>query len=47
MWRIDSYELSEYLDEIFECDAFELHKSVQKDGKQDFYIPYMMNDALE
>ena len=47
MWRIDSYELSEYLDEIFECDAFELHKSAQKDGKQDFYIPYMMNDALE
>ena len=47
MWRIDNLELKRYLDEIVSCDAFELHKSELNNGKQDFYIPYMMNDALE
>ena len=47
MKRISSFELKEYLDEIISCDAFELHKSETHDGKQNFYIPYMMNDALE
>lgn len=47
MWRIDSVELKQYLDEIVSCDAFELHKTELADGKQEFYIPYMMNDALE
>lgn len=47
MWHIDNLELKRYLDEIVSCDAFELHKSELSNGKQDFYIPYMMNDALE
>lgn len=47
MWRIDHLELEQYLNEIAECDAFELHKSELNNGKRDFYIPYMMNDALE
>ena len=47
MWRIDELELKAYLDEIWSCDAFELHRTEKTGGKQDFYIPYMMNDALE
>ncbi len=47
MWRIDNLELGQYLDEIVSCDAFELHKAELPNGKQEFYIPYMMNDALE
>lgn len=47
MWRIDHMELERYLNEIVECDAFELHKSELNNGKWDYYIPYMMNDALE
>ena len=47
MWRIDKAELGQYLDEIVSCDAFELHKTELPNGKQEFYIPYMMNDAVE
>jgi len=47
MWRIDNLELKQYLEEIVSCDAFELHKTETGNGKQEFYIPYMMNDALE
>jgi len=47
MWRIDNFELKRYLDEIVSCDAFELHKTELANGKYEFYIPYMMNDALE
>ena len=44
---ITKEELRAYLDEIISCEAFEFHKSVDSGGKESFYIPYMMNDALE
>lgn len=34
------------LSQILQCHAFELHIR-QAEGKNNFYIPYMMNDALE
>ena len=47
MRYIEQNELKRYLNEILECEAFELHSADAKNGKQNFYIPYMMNDALE
>ncbi len=47
MEKITITEFQKYLDEVIACDAFEFHKSEKKDGVQSFYIPYMMNDALE
>ena len=47
MWQLDNLELKQYLDEIVSCDAFELHKIALENGRYEFYIPYMMNDALE
>lgn len=47
MWQIHPLELEDYLNEILDCDALELHRSEASSGKRDFYIPYMMNDALE
>ena len=44
---MEKLELKQYLDEIVSCEAFELHKTELDNGKQEFYIPYMMNDALE
>lgn len=35
------------LAEIFEHQVFELHLGEERGRKTDFYIPYMMNDALE
>ena len=47
MWQLDNLELKQYLDEIVSCDAFELHKTALENGRYEFYIPYVMNDALE
>ena len=47
MWQLEDFELKQYLDEIVSCDAFELHKTELENGRYEFYIPYMMNDALE
>ena len=44
MTPITEQELLTYLNEIIDCDAFELHTDSLP---QNFYIPYMMNDALE
>lgn len=38
-------ELKISLDELLACNAFELHKA--SENGTDYYIPYMMNDALE
>ena len=35
------------LAEIFQFHVFELHLGEDRGRKADFYIPYMMNDALE
>jgi len=40
-------ELLKYLTELFTYDAFELHTESTSDDMHNFYIPYMMNDALE
>lgn len=47
MRKISNEKLQEYLNEILACNAFELHKKERCDGRADYYIPYMMNDALE
>lgn len=47
MRRITNEELQGYLNEIISCDAFELHAQKKECGRCDYYIPYMMNDALE
>ena len=47
MEAITKEEFQAYLDEIIDCEAFEIHRSSNRDGTQSFYIPYMMNDALE
>lgn len=51
MEKIGCEQLQEYLEEIISCDAFELHM-IRDHGNEEssnpsFYIPYMMNDALE
>ena len=52
MEKITYKELENYLNEILDCDAFELHSDSQfshgsDNSTKNFYIPYMMNDALE
>lgn len=47
MDRITKEEMRAYLEEIFACEVFEFHQVSDEEGKQSFYIPYMMNDALE
>ena len=47
MTKLSYQELSEHLSEIINCNAFELHTESLANGQQNFYIPYMMNDALE
>jgi len=47
MRKISYEELRKYLEEILACDAFELHVQKRNDKESDYYIPYMMNDALE
>lgn len=37
----------ERLAEIFECQVFELCKSPVSENGSDYFVPYMMNDALE
>lgn len=43
MTKISHKELENYIKEILDCNAFELYS----DESKKFYIPYMMNDALE
>ncbi len=47
METITRAELQAYIEEIIACEAFEFHRSKDSSGVQSFYIPYMMNDALE
>ena len=47
MKKITYDTLLELLEEILDCGAFELHSAEEIQGKREFYIPYMMNDALE
>lgn len=47
MKKLEISELQKLTDEIISCEAFELHKISAENGTQDYYIPYMMNDALE
>lgn len=47
MKKISREELQRYLEEILDCGAFELHKKELENGNREYYIPYMMNDALE
>lgn len=49
MTKLNLNELLQYLREILDCNAFELHckKDSDKAASQNFLIPYMMNDALE
>lgn len=47
MEKITCDQLQDFLDEITSCDAFEIHRGSGAGGKHNFYIPYMMNDALE
>ena len=47
MRKISYEELNVYLEEILACDAFELHVQRRDSTESDYYIPYMMNDALE
>lgn len=35
------------LAEIFQCQVFELHEEILAPRNSNYYIPYMMNDALE
>lgn len=42
MERLSNEQLLKYLNDLFDCNAFEMHANVQN-----IYIPYMMNDALE
>lgn len=47
MTKLSYEELLNYLTEILNCEAFELHIESLNNELQNFYIPYMMNDALE
>lgn len=52
MHKLSIIELNKYIQEIVECDAFELHShetsfTDSEDSSANYYIPYMMNDALE
>lgn len=40
-------DLQESIDELLACDAFELQMHIDENGQTYYYIPYMMNDALE
>lgn len=39
--------LQKCIDELSDCDAFELQLHMDENGQLNGYIPYMMNDALE
>ena len=40
-------DLQKCIDELLDCNAFELQLHTDESGRTDCYIPYMMNDALE
>ena len=40
-------DLRKCIHELLECDAFELQVHTDKNGQTNYYLPYMMNDALE
>jgi len=40
-------DLRECIHALLECDAFELQVHIAENGQTDYYLPYMMNDALE
>ena len=37
----------EHLMQVFECQVFELCGPYHNEGQTDYYVPYMMNDAVE
>lgn len=41
------HDLRKCIDELLECNAFELQMHTGENGQTDYYLPYMMNDALE
>lgn len=47
MQTITYQQLLAYLTHITNCDAFELCFDSSENISQDYYIPYMMNDAME
>lgn len=52
MTQLSNKQLEKYINEILECNAFELHSDSisthnSDNQKKNYYIPYMMNDALE
>ena len=40
-------DLDKCIHELLECDAFELQVHIDENGQTNYYLPYMMNDALE
>ena len=40
-------DLRKCIHELLECDAFELQVHIAENGQTNYYLPYMMNDALE
>ena len=40
-------ELRECINDLLECDAFELQMHIDENAQTTYYLPYMMNDALE
>ena len=41
------YNFEKCLNELVDADSFELQSHTHSSGQTDYYIPYMMNDALE
>ncbi|MEE1086161.1 MAG: DUF3878 family protein [Schaedlerella sp.] len=47
MKKITAEQLFKYIEEILAHNAFEVQMKNSPDGALDFYVPYIMNDALE
>lgn len=47
MERITNEQLLQYIQELLEHSAFEVQMKNSENGTLDFYVPYIMNDAME
>ncbi len=47
MNKITSEQLLHYIEDLLEHNAFEVQMKNSPNGSLDFYVPYIMNDALE
>lgn len=47
MNKITSEQLLHYIEDLLEQNAFEVQMKNASNGSLDFYVPYIMNDALE